>query len=461
MLRLLFLSCCLVFGAAAGVAQPLPPEVEAALARERVPRDAIALYVAPADSPGTPRLAHRIDAPLNPASLAKLVTTFAGLELLGPSFTWSTPVFTDGPVQGGVLQGNLYIKGMGDPKLVQERLWLLLRRVQAMGIRRVAGDIVLDRSAFEVPATDPAAFDGEPLRPYNAAPDALLLNFKSVVLTFTPENGQARVQAEPPLAGVQWPQAVATAPGECGDWRGALKVDFADPLRPRFAGAYPAACGERAWPLAYADPASYAVRAVAGMWRDAGGELGGQVREGRVPEGLKPSFEWRSPPLAEVVRDINKFSNNVMAQQLFLTLGLQLRGQGNAATARELLRGWWQERFGGEPPTLESGSGLSRSERITARQLAQLLHAAWASPLMPELAASLPASGVDGTLRRGRRNVGLAHLKTGSLRDVMGLAGFVHGASGRRYVFVALANHTRANAARPAMEALIEWTARE
>ena len=250
MLRLLFLSCCLVFGAAASVAQSLPPEVEAALARERVPRDAIALYVAPADSPGTPRLAHRIDTPLNPASLAKLATTFAGLELLGPSFTWSTPVFVDAPVQNGVLQGNLYIKGMGDPKLVQERLWLLLRRVQALGIRRVAGDIVLDRSAFEVPATDPAAFDGEPLRPYNAAPDALLLNFKSVVLTFTPGNGQARVQAEPPLAGVQWPQSVASAAGDCSDWRGALKLDFSDPLRPRFAGAYPAACGERHWPLA-------------------------------------------------------------------------------------------------------------------------------------------------------------------------------------------------------------------
>jgi D-alanyl-D-alanine carboxypeptidase/D-alanyl-D-alanine-endopeptidase (penicillin-binding protein 4) len=362
-----------------------------------------------------------------------------------------------------VLEGNLYIKGQGDPKLVFERLWLLLRRVQALGVRRIGGDIVLDRSAFDIVAADPGAFDGEPLRPYNASPDALLLNFKSVVLTFTPaaDGTQARVQAEPPLAGVQWPVTVALAGGDCADWRGALRADFADPMRPRFAGGYQAACGERAWPLAFPDPASYAARLVAAAWRETGGELTGQVREGRVPVMLKPAFEWASPPLAEVVRDINKFSNNVMAQQLFLTLGLQLRGTGSLASARELVGTWWQERFGGEPPVLDNGSGLSRSERITARQLGQLLHAAWHSPLMPELMASLPASGLDGTLRRGGRNAGLAHLKTGSLRDVAGVAGFVHGAGGRRYVLVAVANHPNANAARPALDALVEWTARE
>jgi D-alanyl-D-alanine carboxypeptidase/D-alanyl-D-alanine-endopeptidase (penicillin-binding protein 4) len=452
---------CLYWFAAACAAQGLPPEVDAALARARVPRDAVSLYVAPVDAPGTPRLQHRADALVNPASLAKLATTIAGLELLGPAFTWSTPVYVDGPVVDGVLQGHVYLQGRGDPKLVQERLWLLLRRVQGLGIRRISGDIVLDRSAFDVPPTDPGAFDGEPLRPYNAAPDALLLNFKSVVLTFVPQGAQARVHAEPPLAGVQWPATVPLAGGECNDWRGALKADFSDPNRPRFAGAYPAACAERVWPLAFPEPASYAARAVAGMWQSIGGELAGSVREGRVPAGLKPAFEWTSPPLAEIVRDINKFSNNVMAQQLFLTLALQLKGTGTQPAARDLLRAWWGERFGGEPPVMDNGSGLSRSERATARQLAQLLHAAWAAPFMPELVASLPASGQDGTLRRVRRNVGLAHLKTGSLNNVSGIAGYVHGPGGRRYVLVAVANGPGAGAARPAFEALVEWTARE
>ncbi len=188
--------------------QGLPPEVDAALARARLPRDAITVLVADVEGKAPPRLSHRDGVPVNPASIAKLATTFAGLELLGPAFTWSTPVYLEGPVRDGVLQGNLYIKGQGDPKLVAERLWLLMRRVQGLGIRSIAGDIVLDRSAFETVALDPGAFDGEPLRPYNAAPDALLLNFKSLVLTFTPQGATAQVHLEPPLAGLQVPAGV-------------------------------------------------------------------------------------------------------------------------------------------------------------------------------------------------------------------------------------------------------------
>ncbi|HSV79697.1 MAG TPA: D-alanyl-D-alanine carboxypeptidase/D-alanyl-D-alanine-endopeptidase, partial [Ramlibacter sp.] len=379
------------------------------------------------------------------------------------AFKWATPVYLDGTVQGGMLQGDVYIRGQGDPKLVVERLWLLLRRLQGLGVRAISGDIVLDHSAFEVPPSDPGAFDGEPLRPYNAAPDALLLNFKAVVLGFSPQRGgTVLVQVEPPLDGVAVQPVLPAAPGDCGDWRGAIKADFSDPARIRFAGRYPAACGERNWPVAYADPRSYATRAVAGLWQEMGGRLGGRVREGRVPPQLKPAFELASPPLAELVRDINKFSNNVMAQQLFLTFSLQQQGVGTLEASREWMRGWWRERLGGEPPQFDNGSGLSRDERITAWQLARLLQHAWASPVMPELLASLPLAGTDGTLRRLRgRGQGLAHLKTGSLRDVAGVAGYVHAAGGRRYVLVAIANHPDAGALRPAIEALIDWTARE
>jgi D-alanyl-D-alanine carboxypeptidase/D-alanyl-D-alanine-endopeptidase (penicillin-binding protein 4) len=455
------IACILAAAAAiAAGAQGLPPELEQALAAAQLPREAVTFLVAPVDG-GPPRVAHRIDARMNPASVAKLATTFAGLELLGPSYAWTTPVYVDGPVQGGVLQGNLYLQGQGDPKLVIERLWLLLRRVQGLGIRRIAGDIVLDRGAFALPARDPGAFDGEPLKPYNASPDALLVNFKSVAVTIAPQAGQARIRTEPALAGVQWPQSVPLAGGDCGDWPTALRADFSNPLQVRFAGNFPAACGEKTWFIAYSDPASYAPRAVAALWREIGGELGGQVRDGRVPAGLKPVLEWSSPSLAEVIRDINKYSNNVMAQQLFLTLSLRERGSGTWEGSREVLRAWWRERFGGEPPVTENGSGLSRGESISARQLGQLLQAAWASPLMPDFVASLPALGLDGTLRRVRQNVGLAHVKTGSLNDVTAYAGYVHGAQGRRYILVAIANHPKASAVRPAVQALIEWTARQ
>ena len=469
------------------LAQNLPPDVDAALARAKVPREAVTLLVVDAEGQQPPRLSHRATVAVNPASVMKLVTTYAALDLLGPAYAWRTPVFVDGAVREGTLFGNLVIQGRGDPKLVAERLWLLLRRVQGLGIHTIAGDIVLDRSAFELMPADPASFDGEPLRPYNAAPDALLLNFKSVVMTFVPDlsANTASVQFEPPLDGVQMQASVAllngknTGNSECGDYRGALKADFSDPARIRFAGAYPASCAEKVWPVAYADPASYAVRAVAGLWREMGGKLGGMVREGRglavaVKPLLEPVFEFSSPTLVEVVRDINKYSNNVMAQQVFLTLSLPARAQnvglGSAPAlpatreaSREVLRRWWQARIGpDDAPTLDNGSGLSRQERISAQALARLLQTAYRSPLMPELMSSLPIVGIDGTLKRSRSvSSGSAHLKTGSLRDVSAVAGYVHAASGKRYVLVAIANHANASAARPAFEALLDWAVKD
>ena len=455
-------------------AQTLPPEVDAALARAKVPREALAAIVvdaAPAiNSKSAPLLSYRPNASVNPASVMKLVTTYAGLELLGPAYTWATPVFVDGSIKDGVLTGNLIIQGKGDPKLVIERLWLLLRRVQSLGIKTITGDILLDRSAFAVAAPNPADFDGEPLRPYNASPDALLLNFKSVVMTFVPNyaSGIASVSFEPPLANVQMQTTVPlTSSKDCSDYRSALLADFSDPARISFKGAYPLACGERVWPVAYTDPASYAERAVAGMWAEMGGKLGGRVRDGRTPPGLKSAFEVTSPSLAEVIRDINKFSNNVMAQQLFLTLGMNssLRpGPASLESSRGVLQSWWTGRFGEQDmPVLDNGSGLSRQERVTPQGLARMLQTAFVSGAMPELMASLPITGIDGTLRSSKSRVsqGWAHLKTGTLRDSTALAGYVHTTSGRRLVVVAIVNHPNAAAARPALEALVDWSVKE
>ena len=458
--------------AAAAKAQSLPAEVEAALLHAKVPREALSMLVVDAEGRASARVSHRAGVAMNPASVMKLVTTYAALDLLGPAFTWSTPVYVEGAVRDGTLYGNLHIRGQGDPKLVLERLWLLLRRVQGLGVRTISGDIVLDHSAFARGEADPGQFDGEPLRPYNVAPDALLLNYKSVVMTFVPDrtNNSAQVQFDPPLAGVVFQSTVPLSGGDCGDYRGTLRADFSDPGRIRFAGSYPAACQEKVWPVAYVDPRSYSSRAVEAMWLEMGGKLGGSVREGRLAAAAgvtpAPTFELLSPSLAEVIRDINKFSNNVMAQQLFLTLGLQARNSAGAATlegAREVVRRWWQERMAGaEAPTMDNGSGLSRSERITTLSLAKMLQTAYLSPQMPELLASLPVAGIDGTMRRNRsRAAGNAHLKTGSLRDVAAIAGYVHGSSGRRYVLIAIVNHANAGAARPAFDALLDWTMKD
>ena len=450
-----------------GTGAALPAEIEAALTRARLPRESLSVMVVDAQAArATPRLSHRAQVPVNPASVMKLVTTYAALEQLGPAYVWNTPVYLQGTVQDGSLRGNVYLQGQGDPRLVMERLWLLMRRLQDQGLQVIVGDIVLDRTAFEVPDHDPAKFDGEPLRPYNAAPDALLVNYKASVMTFVPDAaaGLARIQYEPPLAGVQRQSTVAlAAPGtECGDWRGALRAELLDPARVSFQGVYPATCGERVWPVAAPDPRGFAARAVEGMWRELGGKLTGSVRDGKVPAGLRPAFVVTSPTLAEVVRDVNKYSNNVMAQQVFLTLALQKNGVATFDGARDALRQWWAARMGdAELPLADNGAGLSRDARVTAHALSRMLQVAWASPVMPELMASLPISGVDGTLRRSQSRAGTAHLKTGSLRDVMAVAGYVHGASGRRYVLVAIVNHANAGAARPLLDTLIDWTARD
>jgi len=443
-------------------AEALPPKVDQALRQAAIPRDALSVVVIPlgAGTPKTARLLHQADVSRNPASLMKLVTTSAALDLLGPAFTWRTPVAVDGVVRDGVLLGHVYLRGQGDPKIGVEQVWLILRRLQGMGIQKIQGDIILDRTAFEVPPQDPGGFDGEPLRPYNASPDALLLGYKSFLLHFVPDaaNKVARVHVEPPLAGMLVQASVSLSNADCSDYRASLKADFQNPLRISFAGAYPLACADKVWPVAYADPPQFAPRTIHGMWLQLGGQLSGRVREGAMPPHLKPLWSHESPSLAEVVRDINKFSNNVMADQLFLTLGLNQRGLGNAVNTKAVIDAWWRERFGQEPPFMDKGSGLSREARITPQALAGLLQWVWLQPFMPELMASLPLTGVDGTLKRSKSTAS-AHLKTGSLRDVMGVAGYVDAAQGQRYVLVVIVNHANAYQARPVIDALIDWTA--
>jgi D-alanyl-D-alanine carboxypeptidase/D-alanyl-D-alanine-endopeptidase (penicillin-binding protein 4) len=439
----------------------MPASVGAALDQAKIPRSAMVAIVQEVGSPRN-RFAWQPDQPANPASLMKLLTTFAGLDILGPAWTWTTPVWLQGSVHEDVLEGNLVIKGTGDPKLVVERVWLMLKRVRQLGVREIHGDIVLDRSAFTLPEQNAGDFDGEASRPYNVRPDALLLNYKAVVFTITPDaaRGTALIAADVPLAGVQFDTSVPLATGPCDDWRGMLRADFGDPFAMRFGGSFPAACGEKIWTVAYAEPKAFNGRALLGLWQDMGGRITGSVIEGVAPAS-RPTFESTSPSLAEVIRDINKFSNNVMAQQLFLTLGAAQGHDGSPQAARDVMLQWAADRFGAsavEGLVIDNGSGLSRDGRLTARLLSRLLQTAWASPVMPELMSSLPVSGIDGTLTQSRAFAGRAHLKTGSLRDVAGIAGYVLANSGRRYVVVAIVNHPAAGAARVAFNALVQWT---
>ncbi len=479
----------LVPAAVVAAEDELPAVVTAALVRAGIPASAVSVVVqrvgasplAPSDLPTAdqaalaeripteprdpvrPLVAARVDRPMNPASTMKLVTTYAALELLGPAFTWRTVAASNAPVVDGRLDGDLYLKGGGDPKLVFEAFWMMLRQLRARGIRQVRGDLVLDRGLFEAVAHDPAAFDNEPLRPYNVAPDALLLNFKAVTLRFLPDDArrEVRVWMEPPLADIAVVPP-AWVEGPCGDWRAKLAGDFTQLERVTFAGGYPASCGEQAWNVAVLEHRAYVAAAFRALWTDLGGTWTGTVRDGVVPADARVLAERESPALAEVVRDINKYSNNVMARELFLSLAAEaMRQPANVDRAQRTVRTFYAGKGIAMPElVIENGSGLSRRERISAASMARVLQAAWASPVMPEMISSLPLVGFDGTMKRrlnAKTVAGRAHIKTGTLADTRAVAGYVLAGSGRRYVVVMFVNHPAAGAAQPAQDALLQW----
>ena len=458
----------LIFALATGLAsaQSLPASVEQALKRAHIPLSGVAAYVQGVDNP-EPLVAHNAAQAMNPASTIKLLTTYAALELLGPTYTWKTEAYAGGKLDGGVLEGNLILKGYGDPKLSLENFWLLLRRLRALGLREIRGDLVQDRSYFEPAAYDPAKFDAEPLRAYNVGPDALLLNFKAVRFQFVPDadTKSVTVIAEPKPAGLEFAAAVRASDGPCGDWRTGIKANFQSnggSAKASFAGSMPASCGERYWNASLMAQPNYVYGVFKQLWEELGGTLAGTWKDGAVPADARLLATGESASNAELARDINKFSNNVMARQLFLTLGAEvLKLPGRSDRSAQVVQSWLAEKKLDFPELiLENGSGLSRQERISAEHMGALLLEAWRSAVMPELMSSLPLVANDGTMRRRLRFesiAGQAHIKTGSLSDARTLAGYVLDRRGKRQVVVLFINHANAAAGRPAQDALLQW----
>lgn len=464
---LLVLSCVFTLCAIPARATDFPVPVAQALKHAGIPQAATAVWVREADATA-PRLAINARAALNPASTMKLVTTFAALDLLGPAYVWKTEAFASGTLNDGVLTGDLHLKGGGDPRLTYDQFGRLLRQIRARGIREIRGDLVLDRSAFATNGADPGEFDARPMRPYNVSPDALLLNFKAVTLQLVPDpaNRKLLVGMEPAPANLDLVNQITLGNGNgCGDWKERLRADvFAHGTTTRLVltGVFPQACEEQRWNIAVQDHPQFVLGVFQQLWAELGGTLTGSVRDGAVPAEARPVGVLPSPTLAEVVRDINKFSNNVVARQLFLTLGMEA-GQrpAGAAAADAAIRAWLDARGLSVPElVLENGSGLSRRERISAEGLGRLLQAAWRSAVMPELMASLPVTATDGTMKKRLKQNGVAgqaHIKTGSLEGVRSIAGFVLDKSGRRWIVVFFVNHANAAGAQAAQDALLQW----
>jgi serine-type D-Ala-D-Ala carboxypeptidase/endopeptidase (penicillin-binding protein 4) len=439
--------------------------VQQALRAAGIPPASASAVVQPVDA-RKPSLQVNEAVAMNPASVMKLVTTLAGLEVLGPAYRWRTNAYLDGVLRDGVLQGSLILKGTGDPKLSFESFWLLLRALRDRGLREVRGDLVLDRSYFATGEHDPSRFDAEPLRAYNVGPDALLVSFKSVSFQFIPEpeSGSVLVLAQPRPEQLEVVSVLRASGGACGEWRDKVRADFqsASKLRAMFTGEYPASCGERTWHVALLTHPEFVGGVFRQLWPELGGVLSGSVREGAVPAGMKLFYSHESSSLAEIVRDINKFSNNVMARQLYLTLGAEAaRPPGRYDKSFGVVRSWLSKRALEMPElVIENGSGLSRRDRISAQSLAALLVHAFHSTVMPEFVASMPLVAVDGTMRKrlkGEEVAGSAHIKTGSLADVRAIGGYVLDRKGRRHAVVMMVNHPNAHLAQPAMDELLRW----
>ncbi|HEY6610822.1 MAG TPA: D-alanyl-D-alanine carboxypeptidase/D-alanyl-D-alanine-endopeptidase [Pseudomonas sp.] len=434
-------------------AASLPPRVEQALKAGKLSSDALSLAVIPLTGPGSASY-FNADVAVNPASTMKLVTTYAALELLGPTHQWKTAFYTDGPLRNGVLQGNLYLKGGGDPKLTMERLWLLLRDLRNAGVQQVQGDLVLERSHFRTDGHTPFDDDGgDSSKPYLVEPDALMVNLKTLRLIVRGEARGAAVQVEPPIPYIRIDNRVkVTAAATCPGWPQVTYNFQPQPdgsLNVVASGHIPEGCSGQRY-LSLLDHPTFAAGSVRALWSELGGSITGRDRLGATPGNTRLLAQAWSPDVVEVIRDINKYSNNTMARQLFLSIGARHRlpGDGDDAAAAYRAIDQWLGRKGIRAPNLvlENGSGLSRRERITAREMAAMLHAAWKSPYAAEFVSSLPLAAMDGTLRKRMRNTplaGNAHLKTGTLNNVRALAGFSRDAQGHTWAVVAILNHPR------------------
>lgn len=462
---LMLLTLC---SAQLAAAQGLPAELQRVWQSTRLPSSSFALHVQEIGGPVLMSL--NAGSPMNPASVMKLVTTWGALALLGPNYTWRTAFYSQKGAQvdqQGTLHGPLYLKAGADPYLSNEELWGLLRELRLRGVKNLS-EVVVDRSMFGQVAIDPGEFDGAADRPYNASPDAMMVGLGAVRLLFLPDHKAKQwvPVVDPPLKGVrvagsvQWSDAVCPGSPQISTQVTQVGADVVIQVN----GKAEASCGDfSVYRLALPQHKHFEATFQL-LWRELGGTLARGIREGKLPTGAN-LIAWRdSEPLSDAIRWVNKQSNNVMARTLLLTLGAEAHSGGATVQsgAQSLLSVLKSQGVDTQGWVLDNGSGLSRTGRITAQGLASMLQVAWSSPLMPEFVSSLAISGVDGTVRRRLRSDqvrGMAHLKTGSLRDVRALAGYVLGASGKRYILVSIVNHDQASAIRSFDDALVNWLA--
>ena len=445
-----------------------PDPIQRVLTGLNISADDVSILVRRIDAP-EPMLSHLPEVPRNPASVMKVVTTWSGLELLGPAYTWPTEVYFGGDFDGEILYGDLGIKGFGDPFLVIEEYWKLLRSLRRIGLRQIEGDLLLDDSFFDIPPEDPGAFDDQPYRTYNVVPNALLVNFKAVRFFFLADgpNNRVFVSSDPELPNLTIRNRINLADGPCRGYQAGISFNIDDPeaiSRIVFEGAFPERCNNYSMSRTVLQHDTYTYGLFRSLWSDLGGTLLGRLSNGPIPEDATLILTWQSPPLAEVIRSINKNSNNVMTRQLLLTIGAEHREipgreSEGIAVIDEFLRA---QGIHDGSLNIVNGAGLSRDSRVSARLLVDMLEMAAKRAYAPEFMASLSIAGIDGTTRNRfdeSSGNGVMHVKTGRLDHVSALAGYAHGNDDEIYVLAILLNSPEAHRGpgEELEEAVMQW----
>lgn len=442
----------------------LPDSVSKVLQRFKLDGSGLSVLVKEVDS-GAIRLTHKADTPRNPASTIKLFTSLVALEQLTPAYQWTTPVYADGEIKNGVLQGDLWIQGSGDPFLPLERMWLLVHQLENTGLTTINGDIFIDQSAFAPINEDPSAFDGQGLRAYNVVPAALISNFNVSRFIFRQgSGGKVDVQAVPDLPGLKIDNRLRTAKGACRGYNRGIAMNLGPQNELILDGKFPAGCPIYSMSRSVMENNQYTAELFRQLWQQSGNTWSGRQRSGEREFTEEPLLAFKSVYLGEAIRSINKYSNNVMTRMLFLTLGMDAYDKpATVEKSRLAINKWLQsKKLSVDRLTIENGAGSSRRARATANHFGDLLSAAWESPYMPEFVASMSVTGEDGTFARRHRGgalKGRAHLKSGRLDDVVGMAGYVQARNNKRYIVVTLhnADEVHRGAGHAVQDALLKW----
>jgi len=451
----------------------LPNAVSDALKKIGLSEDSVSVYVqALPDQPNQtqpPLIAHHDRVALNPASTMKLLTSYAGLALLGPSYRWKTEVYSDTKPINGVLEGNLYLKGYGDPTLMSVDFWRLLNSIRQLGIKEIKGDLIVDNSYFAVKLPASTNFDAEAARAYNASPSALTVNLKAISFRFDSDASQVTITPEPELVEVKVTNLLKVANVDCASWRNNLRYEVkpsTDGAQVTFRGEYAPNCAGRYLDLLALDENYYTLAFFRKIWRELGGSFSGKLHVIQAPNAMPSNnvklLQQDSRALGQILPDMNKWSNNLMARQLLLSIAGEKIGAPATEESGAQQVNLWLATLGlnFNELVIENGSGLSRIERISAQHMGQLLVSAYFSPVMPELMSSLPILAVDGTMLKRLQDSqlqGRAHLKTGSISGVSTIAGYMLGSHGQRYVVVFMVNDAKVAMTKPAQDALLTW----